>query len=405
MKKTALYLVTLVVLVILLGASMTLVGSHPPVHATTSCQSGETTCLSGWAWSSNVGWISFNSNDSGAGGGPYDVAMDASGNLNGYAWSNNIGWIKFGGLSVFPNGSSATNAQVNTSSGAVSGMARACAGTVGGDCSSMTSRTDGWDGWIELAGSGHLSPDSSGYNGTSTQGITYSNATGKFSGFAWGGDVVGWLQFNPGTNVATQCVGSSCGVTGSSFSFGAGDGNGGYSSNATVTTSPDGFAYVYINWNPVNVSNVKISTGPNNSAGSWGDVGGVEVVNVGTSPNGHSFSSAVPNTDTVKLPGVATGGANVTRYWYLSYLDNNFQSQTTSVTVTVAPAPVVTGNICNAPAHATLCDPADQGIDLGTSNPVGSLTCSSPKVTCQYTCDTGYKLKGGVCVKSSIQEI
>jgi len=85
--------------------------------------------LDGWLWSSNIGWISASSSDSGAGGGPYNVTMDVSGNLTGYMWSSNIGWIKFGGLSNFPtNGTPYGNAAVNLSTGLVTGWARALAG-------------------------------------------------------------------------------------------------------------------------------------------------------------------------------------------------------------------------------------------------------------------------------------
>jgi len=144
------------------------------------------TPILGWAWGSmpvplsnpsgspgGVGWISFNSNDSGAGGGPYSVLLDTvSGALTGYAWSampdssgnkSGIGWIKFGNLGTPPLGGS-SNATINMSTGAVSGWARACAGTTGGDCVSA-SRTDGWDGWIELAGTNHATGDLTGNGG------------------------------------------------------------------------------------------------------------------------------------------------------------------------------------------------------------------------------------------------
>src|SRR3989344_410792 len=67
--------------------------------------------------------------------------------VTGYAWSDNIGWIKFDGLSSYPAPGSDWVAKANTSTGVFTGWARACAGTVPpGDCSSMASRTDGWDG-------------------------------------------------------------------------------------------------------------------------------------------------------------------------------------------------------------------------------------------------------------------
>jgi len=51
----------------------------------------------GWAWSENIGWISFN-------GVNYGVNIDpASGDFSGYAWSENIGWIKFDPAGPYPN--------------------------------------------------------------------------------------------------------------------------------------------------------------------------------------------------------------------------------------------------------------------------------------------------------------
>lgn len=130
------------------------------------------TSVAGYAWSDTVGWIDLAPAGSGV------TKNDDDGTLAGYAWSDNIGWIKFGGLSGFPSGG---NAQVSGNN--VTGWARACAGTLSGDCNSMTSRADGWDGWISLGGANY--------------GATYSN--GGFSGHAWGSDVVGWIDFSAGT--------------------------------------------------------------------------------------------------------------------------------------------------------------------------------------------------------------
>ncbi len=53
--------------------------------------------LSGWAWSENYGWISFNcSTDESCLSFTYGVTMDSNtGELGGYAYSENIGWISF----------------------------------------------------------------------------------------------------------------------------------------------------------------------------------------------------------------------------------------------------------------------------------------------------------------------
>jgi hypothetical protein len=45
----------------------------------------------------------------------------------------------------------------------------------------MESRTDGWDGWISLNGDNY--------------GVSFSSVTQRFSGYAWGSDVVGWINF------------------------------------------------------------------------------------------------------------------------------------------------------------------------------------------------------------------
>jgi len=77
----------------------------------------------------------------------------------------------------------------------VVGWARACAGTLPGDCSTMEPRTDGWDGWISLSGTGY--------------GVTYTSSTGAFGGYAWGDVNVGWVDFS---GVSTEPEPPSCQV-------------------------------------------------------------------------------------------------------------------------------------------------------------------------------------------------
>jgi len=151
----------------------------------------------GYAWSGNTGWIGFTSCtnpdiESTCGAYPYGVTYDpGTGVLSGFAWSENVGWIKFGGLSSWPTGHNTTaeNAKLiltgdeATEVGKITGWARACSGTVSGDCSSMTSRTDGWDGWISLDGTNY--------------GVRFNRGGSPYtSSFAWGSDVVGWVDFS-----------------------------------------------------------------------------------------------------------------------------------------------------------------------------------------------------------------
>jgi hypothetical protein len=142
--------------------------------------------LAGYAWSSNIGWISFNcTNDSTCGTSDYGVNENPDGTLTGYAWSPNIGWVQFGGLSSFPSGSGtqATNAQLNGTN--LKGWARAIAAD-----------NSDWDGWISLSGSQY--------------GVNQANAGLTLTGYAWGSDVVGWVLFDIQNVYPSIC--SNCGV-------------------------------------------------------------------------------------------------------------------------------------------------------------------------------------------------
>lgn len=83
MKKYLLFLTTFLLTVCFL------------VINTKGARAGTSENVSGWAWSENIGWISFN-NTSGGGSVNYGVNIDSStGVFSGYAWSENIGWITF----------------------------------------------------------------------------------------------------------------------------------------------------------------------------------------------------------------------------------------------------------------------------------------------------------------------
>jgi len=132
--------------------------------------------LSGYAWSDNIGWISFNClNTDTCDISDYGVSVENK-KMSGYAWSDNIGWISFNESDLVGCPSGVCLAQ--TEGNKLIGWARALSG--------MNS-DDGWDGWISL--------------GTqSTDTIDYSielNEDSIFDGYAWGGTVVGWIDFNP----------------------------------------------------------------------------------------------------------------------------------------------------------------------------------------------------------------
>ncbi len=205
-----------------------------------------------------VGWVSFNSKDCDTDGNgtinaadnppagcplgataPYAVNINSSGYMTGYAWSSNIGWIKFGGLSSFPttSGNNTEDARIDVNTGTVYGWARACAGTdngaAPGNCSSMTGRSDGWDGWISLKGS---SP---------SYGLTYalSNGVEKFSGYSWGGPVVGWLKWDQTAGTGVR----NCATIPLTASLSANPDHGTQTLNTTLTAvaSPAGAGTTY----------------------------------------------------------------------------------------------------------------------------------------------------------------
>jgi len=152
----------------------------------------------GWAWSENIGWVSFNCVQSfcsgnrtiscnsdldctGSGTCEFDSLdcltsnygvdyNEADGKLSGYAWSDNIGWLYFGqNGSGFPAGG--TSQWAKESGGNLEGWAQ------------ITNMNP--EGWLQMD-HGKANP------------VTISNY--EFSGWAWNenddGTGVGWLSFN-----------------------------------------------------------------------------------------------------------------------------------------------------------------------------------------------------------------
>lgn len=130
-------------------------------------QAGVGDNVSGYAWSENIGWVSFN-------GSNYGVNINSSGNFSGYAWSENIGWISFAPAGPYPSTPN-YSAKVNTGTGEVSGWAR------------VLSYGGGWDGWIKMRGTNY--------------GISINKDTGNFSGWAWSDMVIGWINFQGSNGV------------------------------------------------------------------------------------------------------------------------------------------------------------------------------------------------------------
>ncbi len=154
----------------------------------------------GYAWSSNIGWIKLNDCDDPAApatcstpGYGVTVSPTAPGTISGYAWSSNIGWINFNDATCPTSGCTpGARADWNNPNGDgsvnIRGWARACSVYASG-CSGTLKTNDylgNWDGFIAL--------DSVTAGGTGgVWGLKIDN-TNSISGYAWGSEVIGWIQ-------------------------------------------------------------------------------------------------------------------------------------------------------------------------------------------------------------------
>lgn len=201
------------------------------VKATPTPTPSGSVIVTGHAWSGNIGWIEFNNSKFGG-----VFHNTSTGQFSGYAWSENIGWIKFDGLSN-DSGVGGVGAKADTS-GTIANWARACAGTVSGICANMTSRDDGWYGWMRFDKSGSQSSN------PATIDLTNGTARGELHGYAWGGDVVGWVSLSckeGGANLDNICQKSNyqvkASLTSSSSSSSSSGGGGGSSSSIPPPSS------------------------------------------------------------------------------------------------------------------------------------------------------------------------
>ncbi len=144
--------------------------------------------LTGYGWSSNIGWVNFDPD--GLTGGSGVTLSEPETNrryFNGYGWSSNIGWIKFDRNLTGYNLTTPNGAYLDTSTKLVLGWARACSILLT-SCSGTSMIADqsrgGWDGWIKFGGV------------AGTQDVKIDLVTGIGSGKAWGSDVIGWIDFD-----------------------------------------------------------------------------------------------------------------------------------------------------------------------------------------------------------------
>lgn len=151
--------------------------------------------MGGWAWSSNIGWVSFNCTNNPPGdscaSSDFGVNLNTISNeVEGEAWSDNVGWLNFDA----PNPGGRPSATFVPASGELRGWAR------------FLSNGGGWDGWLSLNAE-NCDADGDGLSDGSPVGCPVAgtpladynvrlSACTNLEGFAWGGDVVGWLNFD-----------------------------------------------------------------------------------------------------------------------------------------------------------------------------------------------------------------
>jgi|GEM_PF-1828323 len=155
-------------------------------------QASSTDNVYGNAWGASdgngIGWVVLNNCTSpgNCSGVDFGVKINASGDFFGEGWSSNYGWVDFQGRSPFPCPGGAPHVNLATlvanGSAPVTGFAHIYSAGNGDNY---------WDGCIGMSGNGW--------------GVTL-NSNGSLTGFAWGDEVVGWVQFDATADLAKGCT-------------------------------------------------------------------------------------------------------------------------------------------------------------------------------------------------------
>lgn len=249
--------------------------------------------LSGYAWSSNIGWISMNcENHAGCSVSDYGVNVTPSGLMEGYAWSPNVGWLSFNQSDLGGCPSGTCEARFTRGNGQVSGWVRSCAVFASGCSGGLkpVSQRGNWEGWIHLRGG----------SGANAYGVFVSGTI--WSSFAWGGGsdalgtdgVIGWLSFSgPGYSV----VGTGDAVASGPFvSCGGTPGATLVNRDVTWTCTTYGVTPTRVQWtfngtgvNPPNPTTVDGSTSIVKRYTQFGD----KTTNVVVNPGGGQFDAGI----------------------------------------------------------------------------------------------------------------
>lgn len=279
-----------------------------------------------------AGWISFNSTDI-ASSVDYGVNVDSAGHISGNAWSEHMGWISFDITGGCP-GTAPCAPTINLATGLFSGWARALAGG--------TPQSGGWDGWIALANNGTGGP---------AYGVTVNTTTGDVSGYAWGGDVLGWINFS-GVHITLPPLLPSLTLVANPTSIAACSGN--PLETDLTYASPAGLAF----------TNCTFTSSPSGS-----DVHG------DTAPADHPLPTVANQT----IGGVSVLSPNTT--FTLTCTGTGVPTSTASASVSVStctPSATISGPSCyqTAPASATLSWNSSNVTSCSINNGVGTVSPS-----------------------------
>ena len=151
------------------------------------------TGIAGYAWSDTVGWISLNCLNQGPSGcvgpaGKWGITVSTSSILGNYGWSDNIGWV---------------SAQSSDVAGCPVGLctAKMSSGVLTGWFRALSADNNGWDGYINLAGTGY---------GVTYTGNNFNPCNATTQSCAWGSDVVGWVDFSYAFPLCTADTKQEC---------------------------------------------------------------------------------------------------------------------------------------------------------------------------------------------------
>jgi len=196
--------------------------------------------LSGYAWSSNIGWIKM---ASGPGDSQSFGVSIRDGVLNGYGWSPHVGWLQFDSSLLGPSGAGVSGG-TRFVSNALVGWARFCTVFASGCSGALRpgEQNGGWDGWLLLGG------------GNLPGGGVKLAADNKLSGYAWGSENLGWVDFS-GVTVGEGFI-ANCSVSPTNIPI---DGTATWSATASGTTGPFTYHWVLTGPQPANPNQQNIT--------------------------------------------------------------------------------------------------------------------------------------------------